>query len=744
MGAGAIHVLVFLGGTAALSWEIIWQLQASLAFGVSALGTSLTLAVTMGGFGVGAHLAGRWLAGRALASPLRSYGALEALIGLSGLAVLPGFAALESLDAALYAWSPGWGPWLQGPTIALLLAPATLAMGATVPVFQQVAGRHGVRVSTLYASNTAGAAIGVLGQSFVGMPNLGVTNTVLFVAATNFAVALSTLAMHPPSRPTASERSDSAAPIALTRSQALLLVGCTGFATFALEVAWFRALRTAFWSTVATFAITLAAVLVPLAIGARLAPWLRARRFEPAVLLMAAGVATLLATPLVERMDLYTQIEGSSFAVMTRWFLASLAVVGPAVLCLGTILPWCLEAFPESDFSGRLYACNTFASVAGSLAAAWLLLPSLGFARSAWVVGLLVIAVAAAIGSRWRWHAAVSATVALGVAASFASSPGRDRLYRRGESEEKIVAHAEGPDFTTSVLESPMGRRRLLIDGFSATSEDWFSHYMVWMGSLPALLHAEPQQGLVICFGTGQTANALRQEGLASIDLVDVSPAVFELAPLFRSNQAVLRDPRVNPVVMDGRAWLRRVERRYDVVTLEPMPPNFAGVNSLYSQEFYEILSERLAPGGIVAQWLPIHLVTPEHAASITASFEAVFPDSVIWMDPISPTGILLGRREGAAAPLGSSWPGLSRVAPGRQRTLTPDEVRRSLWLDASAVRRFAEGSPAITDDNQLLQYSGLRAGMRGTRGDRVLRGNLERLEAAAGRKAYTRRRPRA
>ncbi|MEM7410370.1 MAG: fused MFS/spermidine synthase [Myxococcota bacterium] len=743
MGAGLIYVLVFLGGTAALSWEIVWQLQASLAFGVSALGTALTLAVTLGGFGVGSLCAGRWLASRPLRHPLRAYGALEALIGGSGLWMLPGFRALESLDASLYAWSPAWGPWLQGPAIALLLAPATLAMGASVPVFQQIAQRHAVRISTLYASNTAGAAAGVLGMSFALMPALGVSRTVLCIAGVNLAVAA--IAMLPRSVGVHAPEEESATaglPI-LSRQQALWLVACTGFATFALEVAWFRALRTAFWSTVATFAITLAAVLIPLALGARWVPWLRTRGWRPTTLLMAAGVATLLATPLIERMDLVTQVAGSQAWVTTRWFLTSLLLVSPAVLCLATVLPWCLEAFPESGFTGRLYAVNTFASVVGSLVAAWLLLPVLGFARSAWLVGVLVIAVATLVGARPRWQGLTAAAVSLALAAAFASSPGRDRLYRSGKSQERIVAHAEGPDFTTSVLESPSGRRRLLIDGFSATSEDWFSHYMVWMGSLPAVLHPSPETGLVICFGTGQTANALRHEGLRAVDLVDVSPAVFELAPLFRSNSAVLDDPRVTPVVMDGRAWLRRNERGYDVITLEPMPPNFAGVNSLYSREFYEIVSERLAPGGVVAQWLPIHLVTPEHAASIAATFAAVFPDSVIWMDPISPTGILLGRRESGDRALGQEWPGLSRRQPERLTTLSAEEIRRSLWLDGKALRRFAEGHPLITDDNQLLQYSALRAGMDGTRSRRVLRENMERLGAAAGREAYARPRPR-
>jgi hypothetical protein len=39
--------MVAMGGFAALSWETIWQIEASLAFGFSALGTALTLAATM-------------------------------------------------------------------------------------------------------------------------------------------------------------------------------------------------------------------------------------------------------------------------------------------------------------------------------------------------------------------------------------------------------------------------------------------------------------------------------------------------------------------------------------------------------------------------------------------------------------------------------------------------------------------------------------------------------------------------
>src|SRR5262245_28531387 len=170
--AVVVQGMVFMGGVAALAWEVIWQLEASLAFGVSAAGTALTLAATMGGMTCGALAMGRWLRGRTLAHPLRLYGALEGLIGLSGLLMLPGFRALERLDAIAYGLAPGLAQALQPVAIAVLLGPATAAMGASVPVFQLLARRYRTSIAALYGINTAGAATGVLLLTFWLLPRL--------------------------------------------------------------------------------------------------------------------------------------------------------------------------------------------------------------------------------------------------------------------------------------------------------------------------------------------------------------------------------------------------------------------------------------------------------------------------------------------------------------------------------------------------------------------------------------------
>jgi spermidine synthase len=388
--------------------------------------------------------------------------------------------------------------------------------------------------------------------------------------------------------------------------------------------------------------------------------------------------------------------------------------------------------------TGRLYGLNTLGSVAGSLLTAWALLPALGFARSAWVLALLVGAVAFAIQApKRRWLVAAAAGAALLFAAALTSSPGRDRMQGHFDhGGNRILAHQEGPDFTTSVVDTPGRVRILLIDGFAATSQNLpTGHYMYWMGSLPAILHPQPERGLVICFGTGQTANALRQQRLAEIDLVDVSESVFDLAPLFASNEGVLEDPRTRAITMDGRAWLRRSDRRYDIVTLEPMPPNFSGVNSLYSREFYEIMARRLEPGGVAAQWFPIHLLIPHHAASVAATFRAVFPDALLWYDPVGGTGILVGRREGSPDPLGSRWPGLERGLT--KRDLSDEQIRRGVLLDPEALARYASPGTLITDDNQLLQFGQMRPGLRSGRGRRLKRENLAILSDAAGREPF-------
>jgi hypothetical protein len=81
-------------------------------------------------------------------------------------------------------------PLVQLTMIVLALGPAAAAMGATVPVFGLMARATKSDLSRLYAFNTFGAAIGVLGMAFWALSVFGVELTGVMVACVNFGVAL--------------------------------------------------------------------------------------------------------------------------------------------------------------------------------------------------------------------------------------------------------------------------------------------------------------------------------------------------------------------------------------------------------------------------------------------------------------------------------------------------------------------------------------------------------------------------
>ena len=66
----------------------------------------------------------------------------------------------------------------------------------------------------------------------------------------------------------------------------------------------------------------------------------------------------------------------------------------------------------------------------------------------------------------------------------------------------------------------------------------------------------------------------------------------------------------------------------------------------LYTVEHYQIASERLKPGGLFCQWLPLYQLGPEEFESIANSFASVFPNSTIWwgqLESASPVIALIG-----------------------------------------------------------------------------------------------------
>ena len=400
---------VFLGGFSAIGWELLWQLKASLAIGVSAKATAEIIAATMGGMTAGTIVSGLLLRSRRV-SPYLLYALLELSIGAVGLLLGAEFDLVKSADQALYRAHPYSTSAPHLLLIAAVIGPPAMAMGASVPVFGLIAKPAKSTISLLYGLNTLGACIGVLTAGFLVLPAAGIAGASYVFAAGNAAASLGMFALwRSAGGGQVSEEHKSPAVAVVWRDHAAVFL--SGFAIFALEVAWFRALRAAFLSTSQSFAIMLAAVLLALAIGAHVADDKRGGPREIEFILVFAVIAIALTTPILERMDIFSRY--ALVSIHLARFLTALACIAPVAAVLSVIFPMLLEKQRSTVEWALLHSSNTAGAFAGALGAAWFFLPHWGILGTMCVVaGILLIAVpifgARAIRS-WKTYAAVVA-----------------------------------------------------------------------------------------------------------------------------------------------------------------------------------------------------------------------------------------------------------------------------------------------------------------------------------------------
>jgi len=519
-----MRFVFFCGGAAALAWQVLCAHHLGLALGASARGVALTVATAMLGMTVGALVSGRFLTRGRRPDPVRLYGILELGIGLSAL--LPGLTErwIMAADASVH----GQLPWLATPftllALALSIGPACIFMGATIPVMGLVARSLEAPLSRLYGWNTAGAATGALLVSFALIPSLGLRGSALGLAGLHFALAVlcALMAKQGPVGKSEAESADFEAipdQVAVTLAAmparlGMVLVLITGISTFVLEVVWFRALRSAWFSTSDSMAVMLFCFLIALAAGAALAPMVRRLGLPLWLVMGMASLLVIFSSAMIGRFDMVDAFQKGGVARQIYRLLAGLGVMGPPVALIGIILPTLLDSAKAPRTWAILYGVNTFGAVMGANLAAWVLLETLGPDFTAWTVGGLLATGAVLLCRSWRMRATV-VVLFLSAIAGFLPLHQREKhrvpgAERSVAGDAEMIATQHGPDATISVVGFDRGKA-LLINGFVATAQmsDSRLNYMDAIGRLPMLLHSDPQNALVICFGTGQTAWAV-------------------------------------------------------------------------------------------------------------------------------------------------------------------------------------------------------------------------------------------
>jgi spermidine synthase len=727
-----LRVAVFLAGVPTLALQLVWarRLTAGLGHEFAAV-LSVTTATLL------AMAAGAWtLHGRIAGSPRPGRWA-AALPALAGLWVLASTPLVPSAGDAAAAWTGLDGgalhQWLAGLAATLLVAgvPAAL-LGAAFPALER-AGRAGcvpaISVGGVYALNTLGALAG-LGLAVGGtMPAFGFAATqaalggVLVLAA---ALARSA-GLRPGAVPLPS--SDSAVRAArpefpagrpdpwpeLDGVRLHVTAGVTGLLGLGAELACVRGLAQVTDNSLFSFAAALAAYLAGTAVGAglaaRIAPAgaIQSLAFAPGLIIagFSLGLPVLAFAP--EIAPVLAQWPGEGFAAT---LILALGVLFAPAAGMGFFFAWLAQAGAARAGSlARVLAVNL---LGGALAGPLLLLgllPWLGLADT------LALIVAGYFGllpfrRRPRWIGPVAACGALAcltvLAVRLENLPaGTTRLARR-----------EGALATVEVLRSPDGARTLRVNrrlqqGGTATAAAAQRH-----AHLPLLLHPTPREALFLGLGTGITMSGAAAHGVRA-DGVELLPEVVALLPQFApENAPVGARPDWRVFTADARRFVRAATNRYDVIVADLFHPAVDGAAFLYTREHFAALRARLAPGGLVCQWLPLHQLDLDGVRLVARTFLDVFPEATLWLLRFNADVPVLGLIAAVEGPLRPDAKTLAArlaaeplVGALRPQAL-PDPVRLlgSRAADADALRAWAGAGPRNTDDRPHLLFAAPRA----------------------------------
>jgi predicted membrane-bound spermidine synthase len=677
-----VCAILFLSGAAALLFEQVWFRKAGLLFGNGVWASSLVLASFMGGLALGNALAARW-AGR-LWRPLLAYAGVEAIVGTAGVALV------LTLPALLVLVAPLLRPFLDSPFVLnplrlglafALIGAVTTAMGTTLPLLAHALAPSrtgfGAVLGRLYGWNTLGAMAGALaGETWlyrlVGVRVTGlVAGGLSLVAATLAAV----LARGIPHLPTSAETTEPAA-LGLDARRLLAAASLCGAALLGLEVVWWRFLQLFVSGSSRAFAVLLAAVLFGIGAGGLLAAAVLRRRpgafeWSPA-LAFAAGWVVLASYAafgdvrhLIGGEPLRSDWQG---ALLLGGFLAVPVSALSGVLFTFIVAALAHRGIEPARATALATLANTLGAMAGALAGGFLLLPGLGMERSFALLGLLYGVVAVALpGTTKRRPATLAAALLMAIfgvlfpfglmARGYLNIP----LSRHMGPSATLEAFREGLTETIAYVAQRRGpaviEHRLITNDYNMSATGFLGRrYMKLFVYLPVALHPAPRRALLISYGVGSTARALADtRELERIDVVDVSREILEMSTVVFPDPATnpLRDPRVRLHVEDGRFFLRSTSAPFDLITAEPPPPKMAGVVNLYSREYFDLVRERLAPGGFATYWLPLHSLEPDDARAIIGAFCGAFEDCTLWKG-MGLSWMLVGTR-GAPGPGGEA-----------------------------------------------------------------------------------------
>lgn len=283
-----------------------------------------------------------------------------------------------------------------------------------------------------------------------------------------------------------------------------------------------------------------------------------------------------------------------------------------------------------SELVSKVLTFDSLGALAVSLLFPLVLAPKLGLIRTAFLFGMLNVAVA--LWTLWHFRQELPRWRGQALRALFVFTLLTGGMVMADaitqKSEKRIfgdeIVHSLTTPYQRLVVTRWRDDTRLYINGnlqFSSRDEHRYHEALVH-----PVMAARPLARDLLVLGGGDgmaLREVLKYPNVRRVVLVDLDPQMTTLfkdsGALSALNQRSFHDPRVTVVNADAGIWLESSTELFDAVIVDFPDPSSFGLGKLYSVPFYELLAQHIRRGALVS----IQSTSPYYAPRAFWSVEA-------------------------------------------------------------------------------------------------------------------------
>ncbi len=417
------------------------------------------------------------------------------------------------------------------------------------------------------------------------------------------------------------------------------------------EITWIRPLSLVFGTTLYSVTTIVASFILGLGIGSWIAGKYTDRLKNPLqyfavtqVLIGVYGILLLLIFPHLP--DFYSMIYHSTipnydlFLSLQVLFSIMLLII-PTTL-MGSTLPLLLKTYSNDIKTighkvGKLDGSNSFGAMIGVLCAGFFMIPILGIQNTIivtasinftlgfgllisqkklrkWVVLPVVVIMILVVAFFPAYNIEVM-NYAVYINKSF-------NILELTQRDDSVILFYDESPYASILVQELRSQDVLKINGkIQCSSSEMSIEGLNNLANIPLVLYSSnfgtASSALNVGLGCGTTAFELGNK--LPTTTIEIDPSIVKASEIFYD------DIQHRLIIDDARNWLIRNSETFDIIVTEPSDP-YINNSILFTKEYFEVLYDSTTENGLVAQWIPVYVLTNDDFHIMYNTFNSVFP----------------------------------------------------------------------------------------------------------------------